>query len=61
MFVEMREGERQSLLGTFPLPQTATAARGLAALHVTRERLLPCGASGAPPPPKKSRNLPATL
>ena len=41
MFVEMREGERQSLLGTFPLPQTATAARGLAALHVDTGKAAP--------------------
>ena len=36
--------------GNFPLPQTATAARGLAALHMTREKLLTCGASGTLPP-----------
>ena len=36
--------------GHFPPPQTATAARGLAALHITREGLLTCGASRTPPP-----------
>lgn len=33
------QGRDSSLPGTFPPPQTATAARGLAALHITREGL----------------------
>ena len=41
MFVEMREVERQSLLGTFPPPQTATAARGLAALQHAIHKIKP--------------------
>ena len=45
--------------GHFPLPQAATAARGLAALHMTREGLLTRGASGTPPPTIVAANSPA--
>ena len=43
----------------FPPPQTSTAARGLAALHRTREGLLTRGASRTPPPTIVAANSPA--
>ena len=39
-------------------PQGPAAARGLAALHMTREGLLTCGASGTPPPTAQLQRLP---
>ena len=44
--------------GHFPPSQTATAARGLAALRMTRKGLLSCGASRTPPPTIIAINLP---
>ena len=43
------QGRDSSLPGTLPPPQTATAARGLAALHPTSN---PCVGRGALTPPK---------
>ena len=45
--------------GHLPLPQTSTAARGLAALRMTREGLLTCRASRTPPPTFIAANSPS--